>query len=218
MTYGTRRRCCGLPRASTSSRSRSGSGTAATCLTLDHVRRLPYLRRRRNPLPEPISAHRADNERGAAAPDRTGLASAALVRGCLSLPAEPGPHLRRARRRRRRGTPGRTPRTADRPCARPDQLGGLGAGGRICGMRLGGGCCSSPRPMHSPVLAPVQGIPWISGTLPGAGAGIHTPGGGVMHLTHLALGYRCRRAGRWYGEDGDRRGSQMRDRKSTGKD
>jgi hypothetical protein len=28
-------------------------------------------------------------------------------------------------------------------------------------------CCSSPRPMHSPVLAPVQGMPLISGSPPG---------------------------------------------------
>ena len=49
--------------------------------------------------------------------------------------------------------------------------------------------------------------------------GWHThPGGGVLHLTHGALGYRCRRAGRWYGEDGDRRGGRDCDRESTGKD
>ena len=49
--------------------------------------------------------------------------------------------------------------------------------------------------------------------------GWHTdPGGGVLHVTHGALGYRCRCAGRWYGEDGDRRGCRDRDRESTGKD
>ena len=49
--------------------------------------------------------------------------------------------------------------------------------------------------------------------------GWHThPGGGVLHLTAGALGYRCRRAGRWSGEDGDRRGGRDRDRESTGKD
>jgi hypothetical protein len=49
--------------------------------------------------------------------------------------------------------------------------------------------------------------------------GWHTdPGGGVLHITHGALGYRCRCAGRWYGEDGDRRGCRDRDRESTGKD
>ena len=49
--------------------------------------------------------------------------------------------------------------------------------------------------------------------------GWHThSGGGVLHLTHGALGYRCRRAGRWYGEDGDRRRSRNCDRESTGKD
>ena len=48
--------------------------------------------------------------------------------------------------------------------------------------------------------------------------GWHThPGGGVLHLTHGALGYRRRRAGRWYGEDGDRRGGRDRDRESPGK-
>jgi hypothetical protein len=48
--------------------------------------------------------------------------------------------------------------------------------------------------------------------------GWHThPGGGVLHITHGALGYRCRRAGRWSGEDGDRRGGRDRDRESTGK-
>ena len=44
------------------------------------------------------------------------------------------------------------------------------------------------------------------------------PGGGVIHLTHGTLGYRCRRVGRWYGEDGDRGGGRDRDRESTGKD
>ena len=49
--------------------------------------------------------------------------------------------------------------------------------------------------------------------------GWHThPGGGVLHLTHGALGYRCRRASRWSREDGDRRGGRDRDRESTGKD
>jgi hypothetical protein len=49
--------------------------------------------------------------------------------------------------------------------------------------------------------------------------GWHTdPGGGVLHVTHGALGYRRRCAGRWYGEDGDRRGGRDRDRESTGKD
>ena len=49
--------------------------------------------------------------------------------------------------------------------------------------------------------------------------GWHTdPGGGFWHIAHGALGYRCRRAGRWYGEDGDRRGCRDRDRESTGKD
>ena len=48
--------------------------------------------------------------------------------------------------------------------------------------------------------------------------GWHThPGGGVWHLTHGALGYRRRRAGRWYGKDGDRRGGRDRDRESPGK-
>ena len=46
----------------------------------------------------------------------------------------------------------------------------------------------------------------------------HThPGGGFWHLTAGALGYRRRRAGRWYGEDGDRRGGRDRDRESTDK-
>jgi len=49
--------------------------------------------------------------------------------------------------------------------------------------------------------------------------GWHThPGGGVLHLTAGALGYRCRRAGRWYDEEGDRRRCRDRDRESTGKD
>jgi Domain of unknown function (DUF222) len=49
--------------------------------------------------------------------------------------------------------------------------------------------------------------------------GWHTrPGGGVLHLTHGALSYRRRRAGRWSGEDRDRRGDRDRDRESTGKD
>jgi hypothetical protein len=49
--------------------------------------------------------------------------------------------------------------------------------------------------------------------------GWHThPGGRVLHLTHGALCYRCRRAGRWYGEEGDRRGSRNCDRESAGKD
>ncbi len=47
----------------------------------------------------------------------------------------------------------------------------------------------------------------------------HThPGGGVLHLAHGALGYRCRRAGRWYGEDGNRGRCRDGDRESTGKD
>ena len=49
--------------------------------------------------------------------------------------------------------------------------------------------------------------------------GWHThPRGGILHLAHGALGYRCRRAGRWSGEDGDRRGDRDCDRESTGKD
>ena len=67
------------------------------------------------------------------------------------------------------------------------------------------------------MLAPVQGMPWISGKLPRAGTGIHTPVAGVWHLTAGALGYRRRRAGRWYGEDGDRRCGRDRDRESPGK-
>ena len=47
----------------------------------------------------------------------------------------------------------------------------------------------------------------------------HThPCGRVLHLTAEALGYRSRRASRWHGEDGDRRGGRDRDRESTGKD
>jgi hypothetical protein len=41
---------------------------------------------------------------------------------------ETGAALRRARRERRRRKPGRTPRTADRPGARPDQLACPGRG------------------------------------------------------------------------------------------
>jgi hypothetical protein len=44
------------------------------------------------------------------------------------------------------------------------------------------------------------------------------PGGGVLHLTAGALGYRRRRAGRWYSEDRDRRGGRDCDRESTGEE
>ena len=61
-------------------------------------------------------------------------------------------------------------------------------------------------------------MPWISGkAAPPAGTGIHTPVAGSCTSPHGALGYRRRRAGRWYGEDGDRRGGRDRDRESTGK-
>ena len=94
---------------------------------------------------------------------------------------------------------------------RPDQL---GAGGRTrCGRHL--------------LLAQANAF---TGVVTGAWdtldlrhaalrRGWHThPGGGVLHLTHGALGYRCRRAGRWYDEEGDRRRCRDRDRESTGKD
>ena len=44
--------------------------------------------------------------------------------------------------------------------------------------------------MHSPVLEPVQGMPWIAGTLPCAGAGIHTPVAGscTSPMEHWATG------------------------------
>ena len=56
------------------------------------------------------------------------------LRGWLhrAAPPETGAALRRARRERRRRTC-RTPRTTDRPGARPDQQRGLGAGGRNAG-------------------------------------------------------------------------------------
>ena len=105
-------------------------------------------------------------------------------------------------------------RTArNRPGARPDQL---GPGGRTRdGWRL-------------LLLAQANAF-----TRVGTGAGdtldlrhaalrrgwhTHSSHGRVLHLTHGALCYRGRRAGRWYGEDGDRRGSRNCDRESTGKD
>ena len=87
-------------------------------------------------------------------------------------------------------------------------------------------CCALVRRWRLLLLAQANAF---TGVLTGAGdtldlrqsalrGGGHTYPGGVLHLTHEALGDLRRHAGRWYGEDGDRWGGSNRDRESTGKD